>query len=159
MYQGALTQNYEYDEDDEGSSNLSREMMIELIHMGFDHNPRYPMTIYHTPRYQTYPIPFEEVEISSIADLNLQTLGRNEYDWTYEQPPPRISAFARFEFISSESSRGGTNHRRITSPNSFGIYERPPPLIQRLQNVRTDKLYVHHDLLSGMMFFSRSPTV
>ena len=120
--EGALTYEHGPNGGDEEPSNLSQEIMIDLIRMGFEHNPRYPRTISTTPRFRTNPIPIEEPETSSIADLSYQTLGRDEYDWTHDHPPPRNRAFARFEFLSSESSRGGMNHRRVTSLQTHSGY-------------------------------------
>ena len=130
--------------------NASREIMLDLVRIGFEPNPQYLTS-------SAIPIPIEEQETTSIADLDYSTLGRDEYDWTYDYPIPRDRSFARFEFLSSDSSRGGANYRRTTSTNVHGLYERQPPLIQRLPNVNTDRLYVHHDLNTGMIFFSRLP--
>ena len=120
--------------------------MMDIVRIGYEANPQ----------YQT-PVPVEEQETTSIADLDYPTLGRDEYDWTYDYPIPRDRSFARFEFLSSESSRGGSSHRRTTSTNANGLYEQQPPLIQRLSNIYTDRLYVHHDLNTGMIFSSALP--
>ena len=146
VYEGSLDYEHGPHGDDSEAENESRERMLNIVRIGYTSNPQ----------YQT-PVPFEEQETVSIADLDYLTLGRDEYDWTFDYPIPRDRSFARFEFLSSESSRGGSSHRRTTSTNAYGLYEQQPPLIQRLSNINTDRLYVYHDINTGMIFFSTLP--